>query len=380
MKVTFIAREYPPYVYGGAGVHLRHLAQNLARFIDVEVRCFGDQNIKEKNLRIIGYKPSEEIKSREKKFQPMFDTFTTDLRLLADGIDSDIVHTHTWYGHFAGFLAKKLYNIPFVATSHSLEPLRPWKVDQLGNAYEISTWIEKIALENADKLVAVSKMMKKDLLKYFNVKEENIVVIHNGIDLNKWQHTPISNALKKQYEIKDDYILFVGRPTPQKGMEYLIDAADFIDQSVQIVFAAVGSDTKDYEDRMTEKVQTKKNILWIHKLLKEEEYVQLYSSAKVFVCPSIYEPFGIINLEAMATQTPVVATKVGGILEVVGHNETGLLVEPANPKQIADAVNELLKNENKRKTFGLAGRKRVEQYFSWEKIAIQTKELYESLI
>ncbi|MBI4648681.1 MAG: glycogen synthase [Bacteroidia bacterium] len=380
MKVTFIAREYPPYVYGGAGVHLRYLAQNLSKFIDVEVRCFGDQDIKEKNLRITGYKPSEDIKCNEKKFQLLFNTFTTNLGLLADEINSDIVHTHTWYGHFAGFLAKKLYNIPFVATSHSLEPLRPWKEDQLGSAYQVSAWMEKIGLENADKIVAVSKMMKQDIMKFFNVKEENIVVIHNGIDLNKWKFTPIADALKKRYSIKDDYILFVGRPTPQKGMEYLIDAADLINPSVQIVFAAVGADTKDYEDRMSEKVKTKKNILWIHELLKEEEYIQLYSAAKVFVCPSIYEPFGIINLEAMATEKPVVASKVGGILEVVMHNQTGIFVEPANPLQIANAVNELLNDENKRKKFGLAGRKRVEQYFSWKKIALQTKKLYESLL
>ncbi|MDI6642106.1 MAG: glycogen synthase [Elusimicrobiota bacterium] len=380
MKVTFIAREYPPYVYGGAGVHLRYLSENLSKLIEVEVRCFGDQDIKEKNLRVIGYKPQQDIKTKEKKFQPAFDTITTNLKILADGINSDIVHTHTWYGHYGGFLAKLLYKIPFVATSHSLEPLRPWKEDQLGRAYHLSSWIEKVGLENADRVIAVSKVMKQDIQKFFNVKEENVVVIHNGIDLNKWKPTPISDSLKKRYSIKDDYILFVGRPTPQKGMEYLIDASDLIHQSVQIVFGAVGADTKEYEDRMKEKVKKKKNILWIHELLKEEEYVELYSSAKVFVCPSIYEPFGIINLEAMATQTPVVATKVGGILEVVVPNETGILVEPANPKQIADAVNELLRNDALRKKFGTAGRKRVEEFFSWEYIAFQTKKLYESLL
>ena len=380
MKTTFIAREYPPYVYGGAGVHLRYLVQELSKLIDVEVRCFGDQDIQEKTLRVIGYKPLDELKTQEKKFQPAFDTLTTNLKILADGLNTDIVHTHTWYGHYAGFLAKILYKTPFVATSHSLEPLRPWKEDQLAQAYYLSSWIEKVGLENADRVVAVSKMMKQDIIKFFNVKEENVVVIHNGIDLNRWKSTPISDKLKKRYGIKDDYILFVGRPTPQKGMEYLVDASDLIDPSVQIVFGAVGADTKDYEDRMKEKVKMKKNILWIHELLKEEEYVELYSSAKVFICPSIYEPFGIINLEAMATKTPVVATKVGGILEVVVHNETGFLVEPANPKQIADAVGELLKNETLRKKFGESGRKRVEEFFSWEYIAFQTKKLYETLL
>ena len=375
MKVTMIAKEYPPYVYGGAGVHLRYLAQELSKIMDVEIRCFGDQDLSG-NPKVKGFKPLGLKSKTDPKFNPIFDTFTTNLAMLAEGIDSQVVHSHTWYGHYAGFLAKKLYNIPFIATSHSLEPLRPWKEDQLGRGYHLSTWIEKTAIEGADRIVAVSKMMKEDILKYFKVPEEKVVVVHNGIDLNKWKPTPLSNSLKKEYNIKDDYVLFVGRPTPQKGMEYLVDAADLIDPNIQIVFGAVGADTKDYENRMKEKVKTKKNINWINKLLKEEEYIQLYSSAKAFICPSIYEPFGIINLEAMACKTPVIASAVGGIKEVVVPEETGILVEPAKPNQIANSI----KDSTLSKKFGDNGRARVEKYFSWTRIASQTKKIYEGLL
>src|SRR3989339_167429 len=376
MKVTMIAKEYPPYIYGGAGVHLRYLAQELSKIMDVEVKCFGDQDLTG-NPTVKGFKSLGFKSKNDSKFNPVFDTMTTNLSMIADGIDSDVVHTHTWYGHYAGFMAKKLYGIPFIATSHSLEPLRPWKIDQLGRGYQLSTWIEKLGIENADKIVAVSKMMKDDILKYYRIPEERVVVIHNGIDLNKWKQSPMTDSFKKEYGIKDNYILFIGRPTPQKGMEYLIDATDHIDSGIQIVFGAVGADTKEYEDRMKEKVRKKKNIIWINKFLKEEEYLQLYSSAKVFVCPSIYEPFGIINLEAMSCKTPVVASATGGILEVVLPEETGILVEPKNSKQIADSVNRLLKDDNLRKKLGENSRARVEKYFSWENIAGQTKKLYE---
>ncbi|MEW5694029.1 MAG: glycogen synthase [Candidatus Hydrogenedentota bacterium] len=380
MKVTFIAREYPPYVYGGAGVHLRYLSEALSKLMEVEVRCFGDQDIKEVSKIVKGYKGWERLKKEPIPiFSPALDTISTNLAMVYDKIDSNVVHTHTWYGHLAGFLVKLLYQIPFVATSHSLEPLRPWKEDQLGKGYQLSAWIEKTGLENADRVIAVSNMMKADILKYFNVKEERVAVIHNGIDLNKWKYTPLSDSLKKEYGISDNYILFVGRPTPQKGMEYLIQAREMIDENVQMVFGAVGADTKEYEDRMTKIVESKKNIVWIHKLLKEEEYVQLYSSSRVFVCPSIYEPFGIINLEAMACSRPVVASAVGGILEVVIPQKTGILVEPANPKQIADAVNRLLKDRTLAEKMGREGRARVEEYFSWDYIAAQTKKLYEQI-
>jgi len=298
--------------------------------------------------------------------------------MLCDGIDADIIHTHTWYAHLAGFLARKFYGVPYVATSHSLEPLRPWKEEQLGKGYFVSNWMEKIGLEGADRVVAVSAMMKEDILKYFQVDPGRIAVIHNGVDLKIWKRKPLTPRLRSRFGIADDYVLFVGRPTAQKGMEHLIDAADRI--PVQIVIEAVGADTKEYEDRMMKKVEDKKNIVWIHENLGDKKNVELYSSARVFICPSIYEPFGIINLEAMACETAVVASATGGIKEVVVPDETGILVEPGKPGQIARAVNQLLKNPRRARQMGLKGRKRVEKFFSWESIARQTAELYRSLL
>jgi len=379
MKVTMIAREYPPNVYGGAGVHLRELSRCLSKLMDVEVRCFGDVNSRTPHLRIRGYMPWEDLDCAfQPKFNSIFNTLSTNLAMICEEIDSQIVHTHTWYGHFAGYLAKVLYAVPFVATCHSLEPLRPWKVDQMGKGYEVSTWMEKTGIEGADKVIAVSKIMKEDILKYFAVRADRVEVIHNGIDLDTWTQKEMTPELKKRYGIEDEYILFIGRPTPQKGMEYLIDAMEHI--PCQLVMGAVGADTREYEDRMRAKVQENKKIVWIHELLKEEEYMQLYTSARVFVCPSIYEPFGIINLEAMSCKTPVVASAVGGILEVVVHEETGLLVEPANPRKMADAVNKLLKDPEMARMLGENSRRRVEELFSWDGIADQTKKLYEKLV
>ncbi|HOO76315.1 MAG TPA: glycogen synthase [bacterium] len=378
MKVTFITREYPPNVYGGAGVHIRELARCLSELMEVEVRCFGDQN-ESNGIRVKGY----EIDPRphcpaQPKFDALFNTLYTNLAMLTDGITGDVIHTHTWYAHLAGFLGKKLYNMPHVATSHSLEPLRPWKVEQLAEAYHVSAWMEKVGLENADRVVAVSKMMKEDIVANFDVDPEKVTVIHNGIDLNKYRRRPLSPEVRAHYGIEEDYVLFVGRPTAQKGMEYLIDAAD--DIPVQVVIEAVGADTKEYEDRMAAKVEGKKNILWIHENLGDEINAGLYSSAKVFICPSVYEPFGIINLEAMACETPVVASAVGGIMEVVVPGETGFLVEPAAAGQIAEKVNELLSRPDLALKMGRNGRKRVEDYFSWESIARKTKAMYEELL
>ncbi|MDP8213957.1 MAG: glycogen synthase [Candidatus Euphemobacter frigidus] len=379
MKVTFITKEYPPNVYGGAGVHIRELARCLAEMMEVDVRCFGDQHLDRGNLRVTGYQPEPKLHCPDQpKFDSLFNTIFTDLLILMNRIDADVVHTHTWYAHLAGFLASRLYQVPYVATSHSLEPLRPWKVDQLAEGYYVSAWIEKVGLENADRVVAVSHMMKEDIINNFKVDPDRVVVIHNGIDLKRWNRRPLSPELRDRYGIAEDYILFVGRPTAQKGMEYLIDAAD--DIPVQVVFEAVGADTKDYEDRMMEKVKGKKNIVWIHENLGDEKNVELYSSARIFVCPSVYEPFGIINLEAMACDTPVVASAVGGIKEVVIPDETGILVDPGSSEQIAAAVDKLLDNPEMAVTMGKNGRRRVEKYFSWERIADQTREMYESLL
>lgn len=378
MKVTFMAREFPPHVYGGAGVHLRELARCLSALMEVEVRCFGEQRGKQGKVRAKGYAPSLPLHcAAQPKFDSLLNTLFTNLLMLCDGIDADVVHTHTWYGHLGGFWAKKLYGIPFVATSHSLEPLRPWKVDQLAEAYYVSAWMEKVGLENADRVVAVSKMMKEDIVKNFAVDPSRVEVIHNGIDLKTWKRTPLSRGLKERYGIADDYVLFVGRPTAQKGMEFLIDAADRI--GAQVVMEAVGADTKEYEERMQGKVKGKKNIVWIHENLGDRLNRELYSGARVFICPSVYEPFGIINLEAMACETPVVASGVGGILEVVVPEKTGLLVKPGRSGEIARAVNALLRDPARARAMGRLGRRRVVDHFSWESIAEKTKAMYERL-
>ena len=378
MKVTLFTREYPPFVYGGAGIHVKFLSKELQKLMEVDVRSFGDQDVTEKNLRARGYAPWDKLKDRQ-KYSAVLETLSVNLLSVNDDFDSNVVHSHTWYGHFAGLLAKILHQVPFVATCHSLEPLRPWKSDQLSRGgYQLSSWAEKIAIEGADKIIAVSKDMKADILKYFNVPEDRVVVIHNGIDLDLWKKTPLSAGVKKKYGIQDDYILYLGRTTQQKGIEYLIEAADQI--PCQIVLCASGADTKEYEQLMTQKASTKKNILWIHEMVKEEDCIQIFSGARVFVCPSIYEPFGITNLEAMACQTPVVASAVGGILEVVVPGETGLLVKPGEPKEIAAAVNRLLQDPQTAVQYGKNGRKRVEQHFSWTSIAEKTRDLYQSLL
>ncbi|MCK4357810.1 MAG: glycogen synthase [Candidatus Cloacimonetes bacterium] len=376
MKVTMIAREFPPNVYGGAGVHLRYLVQELRKMISVEVRCFGEQNINEKNFKVRGYHAWESL-TGDPQIGKALQTISADLSIVNDLIDSDIVHTHTWYASFAGYLAKLLYRKPLVVTCHSLEPLRPWKEEQLGSGYKLSSWVEKLAIESADRVIAVSKVMKRDILKFFDIPSKKIKVIYNGIDLNKWKETKTDFTLK-EYGIKDEYVLFVGRTTKQKGMIYLIEAAK--DINANVVFCTSAPDTKEVEDEIRKKLKGTKNTLWINKLLKEEQYIELYSNASVFACPSIYEPFGIINLEAMACKTPVVANAVGGIKEVVVDGKTGFFVEPANPKQLAEKMNLLLKDKKLAKIFGENGRKRVEKYFDWKIIARQTMKLYEEIL
>ena len=376
MKVTFISKEYPPNVYGGAGVHVRYLVQELRKMIDIEVRSFGDQDIKEEGYSVKGYSSLGKLEG-DPRISKALDTLGIDLSIVNDMMDSDIVHTHTWYAAFAGFLANILYNNKFVLTSHSLEPLRPWKEEQLGAGYKLSSWVEKLGIENADRVVAVSKMMKADILKYFDIDEKKIKVIYNGIDISKWKET-LTDYTLKEYGIDEEYVLFVGRTTKQKGMVYLIEAAK--DIKAKVVFCTSAPDTPEIEQMITKKMKETTNTLWINKLLKEEQYIELYSNASVFACPSIYEPFGIINLEAMACKTPVVASKVGGIKEVVVEGETGFFVEPAEPKQLSEKINKLLQDKALAKTFGENGRKRVEEYFDWKIIAKQTKEMYEELL
>ncbi|QOD62101.1 glycogen synthase [Polaribacter haliotis] len=399
MKALFFTREFPPYVYGGAGVHVEYLANELAKLMEVDVRCFGDQDSDGDNLNVKGFPYENPIfDDSEDKLKAVFKTLSTGLHMNAAPIDADVVHCHTWYAHFAGIVAKLCYGIPLVITTHSLEPLRPWKREQLGRGYDASSWIEKTAIEMADALIAVSEETKDDVLKYFNVDEKKVKVIYNGINLQEYVTTSDSNTLDEYGVDKNKpYVLFVGRITRQKGIIHLVNAIKYIDADTQIVLCAGAPDTPEIGEEMKKAVnevqKTRNNVIWIDKMVTKKEIIQLYSHADVFCCPSIYEPFGIINIEAMACDTAVVASAVGGIKEVVVHNETGILVpveqqksapfEPIDPdkfsKDLADGVNKVINNPELRKSMAKKGRKRVEDHFDWIAIAKQVEELYKSL-
>ena len=399
MKALFYTREFPPYVYGGAGVHVEYLAAELAKLMQVDVRCFGDQDSKNENLSVKGFPYDNPIfDNSDDKLKAVFKTLSTGLQMNADKIDADVIHCHTWYAHFAGIIAKLCYGITLVITTHYLEPLRPWKREQLGRGYDASSWIEKTAIEMADALIAVSEETKEDVLKHFDVDESKIKVIYNGINLQQYITTTKSDTLDEYGVDKNKpYVLFVGRITRQKGIIHLVNAIKYIDPDTQIVLCAGAPDTpeigKEMEDAVNEVKKDRNNVIWIDKMVTKEEIIQLYSHADVFCCPSIYEPFGIINIEAMACDTAVVASAVGGIKEVVVHNETGILVpveqqdsapfEPVNPdkfaKDLADGINKLINNPELRNSMAKKGRKRVEDYFDWISIAKQVEELYKSL-
>ncbi|MCX8094165.1 MAG: glycogen synthase [Candidatus Goldbacteria bacterium] len=401
MKIGILTNEYPPNVYGGAGVHVEYLTREMAKLDNgkhvVRVYCFGNQK-QDKNPEVTGIDAEFKYSVKDEKHRKFLDTILKDIVITGSVNDIDIVHCHTWYSHFAGVLVKQLHQVPLVLTTHSLEPHRPWKVEQLGSAYYGSSWIEKTAYENADGVVAVSEAMKNDVHTLYNVDYEKIRVIHNGIDLNQYKPT-FNDAVLDKYKIdkKIPFILFVGRITRQKGIIHLVNAIKYLKEGIQIVLCAGAPDTKEIGIEMEEKVReaeskTKNKIIWIPEMLPKEEVIVLYSCAEIFVCPSVYEPFGIINLEAMACETPVVATNVGGIPEVVVHNETGLLVpfkskgtaDPEDPekfsKDIADAINSLLGNKDKVKEMGIKSRKRVEEHFSWTSIAKKTIDFYDYIL
>lgn len=317
----------------------------------------------------------------------------------ATPIDAQLVHCHTWYSHLGGIVAQKAYGIPFFVTTHSLEPLRPWKREQLGLGYDLSVWIEKTALESADSIIAVSNGMKEDILRFFNVDPGRISVIYNGIDIQEYQQTEQVDALERYgVDPGKPIVLFVGRITRQKGIIHLVNAIQHINDEAQIVLCAGEPDTEGIKHEMEEGVrkvsEKRKNIVWIQKMLSKKDIIQFYSRAAVFCCPSIYEPFGIINLEAMACRTPVVGSAVGGIVEIVQEGQTGYLVdfeqyqqspfEPVNPqefsKSLARAINKVLDDKTLAKSMGDKGRARVEEQFSWASIAKQTYELYKRYV
>ena len=400
MKALFYTREFPPYVYGGAGVHVEYLAEELSKLMDMDVRCFGDQDQKSGNLTVTGYPFDDGVfAGSDDKLKSVFKTLSTCLHMNAEPTDADVVHCHTWYAHFAGIVSKLCYGTPLVITTHSLEPLRPWKREQLGRGYDASSWVEKTAIEMADALIAVSEETKEDVLKYFDVDPDKVKVIYNGINLEQYQATSNTETLDAYGVDKTKpYVLFVGRITRQKGIIHLVNAIKYINPDTQIVLCAGAPDTKEIgkemEDAVNEVKKTRDNVVWIDKMVTKEEIIQLYSHADVFCCPSIYEPFGIINVEAMACKTAVVASAVGGIKEVVVHGETGLLIpleqqteapfEPVNPdkfsRDLAEGINKVIGDKALRESMAEKGRKRVEDYFDWVAIAKQVEELYKSLL
>jgi glycogen synthase len=398
LKVLFLTNEYPPHIYGGAGVHVGYLSRELAKTMPVEVRCFGDQRLEENNLKVVGFELDPSNFTCPQPLRSAFGAVRRCIDFNTTNIDADLVHCHTWYTHFGGILAKKNYGVPLVITVHSLEPLRPWKREQLAGGYDFSLWVEKTALEIADAIIAVSSETKRDIQRLFDVDSARVHVIHNGIDLNQYRKVDSTAALKRYgVDPNTPYLLFVGRITRQKGFQHLVRAIQFMDPGFQIVLCAAAPDTPGMAKEMQAAVERAKaqrhGIIWIDEMVDQKTACELYSHAAVFVCPSIYEPFGIINLEAMACETAVVASAVGGIKEVVVDGETGFLVpleqmtespfEPTNPEKfardLAARINQLMKDRRLRERFGKAGRKRVEENFGWAAIAEKTKRLYETL-
>ena len=397
MKVVFLTNEYPPHIYGGAGVHVGYLSRELAKTIDVDVRCFGGQNLKAGRLKVTGFELDTSSFTCPKPLQSVFGALRRCIDFNTTNIDADLVHCHTWYSHFGGILAKLNYGIPLVITTHSLEPLRPWKREQLAGGYDFSLWVEKTALEMADAIIAVSAETKRDIERLFDVDPKRVQVIHNGIDLDEYRRVDSTEALGRHgIDPKKPYLLFVGRITRQKGIIHLVRAIHFMDPDFPIVLCAGAPDTPEIatemKDALTAAQKKRGNIFWIEEMLDRPAVIELYSHAAVFCCPSIYEPFGIINLEAMACETAVVASAVGGIKEVVVDGGTGFLVpveqmkespfEPINPEKfsrdLATRINQLMKERQLREKFGKAGRKRAEENFSWSKIAQKTMALYQN--
>jgi starch synthase len=398
VKVLLLTNEYPPYTYGGAGVHVDYLSRELAKLMPVDVRCFGDQRIEKGNLKVTGFEVDASKFTCPKPLQPVFSAVRRCTDFNTVNIDAHLVHCHTWYTHLGGILAKKNYGIPLVITVHSLEPLRPWKREQLGGGYDFSVWVEKTALEMADAVIAVSRDTKADIERLFKVDPARVPVIYNGIDLEEYRKVKSDDALKRYgIDPKKPYVLFVGRITRQKGIIHLVRAIQYMDPGFQVVLCAGAPDTPEIAAEMKSAVEQAKarrsEIIWIEEMVDKKTVIELYSHAAVFCCPSIYEPFGIINLEAMACETPVVATAVGGIKEVVVDGETGFLVpleqmkespfEPVDPEKfardLAAKINQLMANPELPEKFGKAGRKRAQEKFSWSAIAQETKKLYESL-
>ena len=398
MKALFLTNEYPPHIYGGAGVHVDYLSRELARLIDVEVRAFSDQRLDEPHLHVRGFLKDASGYTCPKPLRSPLAAASRCVDFNTAAITADLVHCHTWYTHLGGILAKLNYGLPLVLTVHSLEPLRPWKREQLGGGYDFSCWVERTAMEMADAVVAVSRETKEDVLRLFNVDERKVHIIYNGIDPEEYQPTNSQATLLEQgIDPQQPFVLFVGRIARQKGIVHLVNAIKYFDPGFQVVLCAGAPDTPEIAAEMKAAVdaarQQRSGVIWIEQMLDKRKVIELYAQAAVFCCPSIYEPFGIINLEAMACETAVVASAVGGIKEVVVDGETGFLVpidqmsqspfEPVDPdrfaRDLAARINQLMADPALRTRFARAGRKRAADCFSWAAIAKQTSQLYESL-
>lgn len=400
IRALFLTREYPPDVYGGAGVHVDYLTRELARRIRVEVRTFGDQNLRNENLVVSGHRFAQAgLEDSAEKFHGALQALRVSTSFAARPIQADVVHCHTWYAHFGGVLAQLLYGVPLVITAHSLEPLRPWKREQLGRGADLAAWIERTALEAADAVIAVSQEMKVDILRHFRIAADRVSVIYNGIDLAEYRCVEDRDRLTRfGIDLARPTVLFLGRISRQKGLLHFLRAVPYLDPRAQVVLCASSPDSAEIDGDARAALNrvraARAGVFWIHEMVDRPTAVQLYSQASVFCCPSIYEPFGIINLEAMACETPVVASAVGGIREVVVHGETGFLVplaqeaaapfEPVNPdefaRDLARAINALLADPELGRRMGVNGRRRVEDRFSWRAVAEETLALYQTLL
>jgi starch synthase len=364
-------------VYGGAGVHVEYLARSLASLVDLTVHCQGADR-----PDAIAHRPWPHLAAAN----PAIQTISTDLSMAAATDGVDLVHSHTWYASLAGHLSGLLHGIPHVLTAHSLEPLRPWKAEQLGGGYAVSSWCERTAIESAQAVIAVSRGMRADILMtYPRVTADRVHVIHNGIDAEQYSPDHGRDVLDR-YGIDPGRpsVVFVGRVTRQKGLQVLLRAADDLIPGAQLVLCAGQADTPELEAEVSGLVDhlrsTRSGVIWIPGMLAKHEIIQILSNATVFACPSLYEPLGIVNLEAMACGTAVVASAVGGIPEVVEEGSTGLLVPADDPAALAAALNELIANPARAAEFGARGRDRAVAEFSWDAIAAQTAQLYASLV
>ena len=399
MRALILTNEFPPQIYGGAGVHVGELTRHLRDLIELDIRTFASTAADEAGWRVRGYEAPHDLAAADERLRPMLSALSRDVAMVTDPVDADVVHVHTWYTHLAGMLARLAYGLPLVLTVHSLEPLRPWKREQLGGGYDVSAWVERTAIEAADAVVAVSNGTRGDIIRLFDVDPARVHVIHNGIDADFYRPDPATDALERHgIDPAVPYVLFVGRITRQKGIVHLVRALRHLAPGIGVVLCAGQPDTPEIAREMADGVRAvqaeRPNVVWIGEMVSREEVRQLYSHAAVFCCPSVYEPFGIINLEAAACETPVVASAVGGIPEVVVDGETGLLVpvelspddpmRPLDPDRfelnLAGAINALMADATTREVMGRAARRRAVEHFSWAAIARQTVALYETLV